>query len=83
MVRYIDDYRDRFGVEPICRVLPIAPSTYYEMKARQRDPERLPPRAIRDEQLMSFFAVMEPAVFGVMEPLFVADFQARTGTLFS
>jgi len=51
MVRYIDDYRDRFGVEPICRVLPIAPSTYYEMKARQRDPDRLPPRAICDEQL--------------------------------
>jgi len=51
MVRYIDDYRDRFGVEPICRVLPIAPSTYYEAKARERDPARLPPRAIRDEAL--------------------------------
>ena len=51
MVRYIDDYRSRFGVEPICRVLPIAPSTYYEMKARQRDPSRLPPRAVRDEEL--------------------------------
>ena len=51
MVRYIDVYRDRFGVEPICRVLPIAPSTYYEMKARQREPARWPPRAIRDEQL--------------------------------
>ena len=51
MVSYIDDYRDCFGVEPICRVLPIAPSTYYEMKARQRDPSRQPPRAIRDEQL--------------------------------
>jgi putative transposase len=51
MVRYIDDYRDRFGVEPICRVLPIAPSTYYEMKARERDPSRLPARAVRDEEL--------------------------------
>ncbi len=51
MVRYIDDYRERFGVEPICRVLPIAPSTYYEMKARQRDPSRLPRRAVRDEAL--------------------------------
>jgi transposase InsO family protein len=51
MVSYIDDYRDRFGVEPICRVLPIAPSTYYEMKARQRDLRRQPSRAIRDEQL--------------------------------
>jgi len=30
MVRYIDGHKDRFGVEPICAVLPIAPSTYYE-----------------------------------------------------
>ena len=51
MVSYIDEYKDRFGVEPICRVLPIAPSTYYEMKARQRDPSRVPPRAVRDEEL--------------------------------
>ncbi len=34
MVSYIGDYRGRFGVEPICRVLPIAPSTYYEMNGR-------------------------------------------------
>jgi putative transposase len=51
MVRYIDDYRDRFGVEPICKVLPIAPSTYYEQKAREREPERRPTRAKRDETL--------------------------------
>jgi transposase InsO family protein len=52
MVRYIDDYRHRFGVEPICKVLPIAPSTYYEQKAREADPERLPVRAKRDAWLM-------------------------------
>jgi transposase InsO family protein len=51
MVRYIDDHKDRFGVEPICAVLPIAPSTYYERKARQRDPACRPTRAIRDERL--------------------------------
>jgi transposase InsO family protein len=51
MVRYIDDHKDRFGVEPICAVLPIAPSTYYETKARQRDPDCRPTRAIRDERL--------------------------------
>jgi hypothetical protein len=34
MVAYIDAYRDRYGVEPICRELPIAPSTYYERKLR-------------------------------------------------
>jgi len=50
-VAFIDDYRDVYGVEPICRVLPIAPSTYYEQKARQADPSRLPPRVRRDAWL--------------------------------
>ena len=53
MVCYIDDYRHRFGVEPICKVLPIAPSTYYEYKAREADPERLSTRAKRDAWLMT------------------------------
>jgi putative transposase len=46
MTRFIDRHRDRFGVEPICRVLQVAPSSYYATKAR-------PPsaRAIRDAQL--------------------------------
>jgi hypothetical protein len=48
MVWFIDTYRGVYGVEPICAVLPIAPSTYYEHKARQADPERLPARARRD-----------------------------------
>ena len=51
MVSYIDENRDRFGVEPICTILPIAPSTYYEHKAKQRDPQRRSDRAKRDEQL--------------------------------
>ena len=51
MVRYIDDHKDRYGVEPICRTLPIAPSTYYEEKARERDPDRRPARYHRDEAL--------------------------------
>jgi transposase InsO family protein len=51
MVRYIDEHKDRFGVEPICKQLPIAPSTYYEMKAREADPMRLPARARRDAEL--------------------------------
>ena len=37
--------------EPICHYLPIAPSTYYEHKARQADPARLPPRVRRDAEL--------------------------------
>ena len=52
MVAFIDAHRNVYGVEPICALLPIAPSTYYEHKARETDPERLPPRAQRDATLM-------------------------------
>jgi putative transposase len=51
MVSFIDDHRETYGVEPICKVLPIAPSTYYEQKARQADRSRLPARARRDAVL--------------------------------
>jgi putative transposase len=51
MVSFLGTHRERYGVEPICRVLPIAPSTYYEYKARVGDPTRLPARARRDEVL--------------------------------
>ena len=51
MVSFIDDHREAYGVEPICAVLPIAPSVYYEQKARERDPSRLPARARRDAEL--------------------------------
>ena len=51
MVSFIDEHRDDYGVEPICAQLPIAPSTYYEHKAREADPERLPPRVQRDREL--------------------------------
>lgn len=52
MVAFIDAHRDLYGVEPICRQLPIAPSMYYEHKARQADPGRRPPRLRRDEALI-------------------------------
>jgi transposase InsO family protein len=51
MVSFIDDHRVEYGVEPICNQLPIAPSTFYEHKAREADPERLPDRAKRDNTL--------------------------------
>ena len=51
MVAFIDDHRAAYGVEPICAVLPIAPSTYYKAKAREADPSRLPARATRDAVL--------------------------------
>ncbi len=44
----IDEHRGEFGVEPICRMLGIAPSTYYAVKAREATPSE---RAVRDEEL--------------------------------
>ena len=51
MVTFIDEYRDVYGVEPICRMLPIAPSVYFEQKAREADPDRVPRRVARDAEL--------------------------------
>jgi transposase InsO family protein len=52
MVTFIDAHRAEYGVEPICAELPIAPSTYYELKARQADPDRQPARVRRDAELV-------------------------------
>ena len=46
MIAYIDAHRERFGVDPICRALQIAPRSYYAAKARPSSP-----RSVRDEQL--------------------------------
>ncbi|MGB5077515.1 MAG: IS3 family transposase [Sphingorhabdus sp.] len=51
MITFIDDNRGIYGVEPICKVLPIAPSTYHKHVAQQRDPGRLSARARRDKDL--------------------------------
>lgn len=48
MIAFIDEHRDEYGVEPICRVLPIAPSTYWERMAQRRDPSRQSARMRRD-----------------------------------
>jgi putative transposase len=57
---YIDEHRDRFGVEPICSVLQFAPRTYYAIKAR-------PPsaRALRDVELKPLIARVHRNNFGV------------------
>jgi putative transposase len=52
MIAFIDDHREAYGVEPICRVLPIAPSTYHAHAARRVDPGKLPARARSDAALM-------------------------------
>jgi transposase InsO family protein len=51
MIDFIDQHRAINGVEPICRVLPIAPSTYHAHAARRADPGKLPPRVRRDAAL--------------------------------
>lgn len=51
MTAFITEHRHAYGVEPICRVLPIAPSSYYTHAARQADPERQPDRWRRDRAL--------------------------------
>ena len=51
MIAFIDDHRQEYGVEPICKVLPIAPSTYRDHVARRADPGKLSARARRDMAL--------------------------------
>jgi putative transposase len=63
MVSFIDDHREHYGVEPICEVIPIAPSTYYAHRAQQRDPARLSARAQRD-------AVLRPEIERVWQENF-------------
>jgi transposase InsO family protein len=53
MVAFVDKHRDEYGVEPICDVLPIAPSTYYEHRSRAENPDLRPDREKRDEELRS------------------------------
>jgi putative transposase len=60
MIAYLHEHKDRFGVEPICRVLPIAPSTYYQHSKR-------PPsaRALRDAKLKAEITRVHAEHFGV------------------
>jgi putative transposase len=65
MIALIDDHRDAYGVEPICRVLPIAPSTYYVHAARRADPNQRPARAKRDDAMAVEIRRVFAANFGV------------------
>ena len=65
---FIDDHRDAYGVAPVCRVLPIASSTYYKHTARRQDTSRLSARAREDPVLEPGIArvfVENIAVYGV------------------
>lgn len=50
MSLFIDEHRETFGVQPICRVLQFAPSTYYAVKEQQRAPSK---RALSDRGLLA------------------------------
>jgi putative transposase len=65
MIAFIDDNRGTYGVEPICKVLPVAPSTYRDHAARRRDPARLSARARRDAALKIEVRRVFQANFGV------------------
>ena len=65
MIGFIDDHRGACGVEPICELLPIAPSTYHAHAARRTDPARLPARAGRDVVLATDIQRVFDANFGV------------------
>jgi putative transposase len=65
MIAFIDTHRDAYGVEPICKVLPIAPSTYHAHAARRADPDRQPARMRRDAVLRREIRRVWEANFGV------------------
>ena len=65
MIAFIDQHREVHGVEPICRVLPIAPSTYRTHAARRADPAKLSARARSDAALMVEIRRVFAANFGV------------------
>ena len=65
MIAFIDDHRDAYGVEPICRELPIAPSTYHAHAARRADPAKAPPRVRRDVVLRGEIRRVWAENFGV------------------
>ena len=65
MIAFIDDHREVYGVEPICGMLRIAPSTYHAHVAQRADPARASPRARQDLALMEQIRRVHAANFGV------------------
>lgn len=65
MVAFIDEHRDEHGVEPLCRFLQIAPSTYWRHMQLARQPERRSSRAIRDEHLKAEIVRVHTDNYGV------------------
>jgi putative transposase len=81
MIAFIDDQREVYGVEPICGMLRIAPSTYHARVARRTDPARASPRARQDLVLMAQIRRVHAANFGVYGARKVWRQLAREGTV--
>jgi putative transposase len=65
MMAFIDAHREDLGIEPICRELAIAPSSYHEHAARLADPGRRPARARRDDEMRAQIKRVHEASFGL------------------
>ena len=65
MIAFIDDHRAMYGVEPICRFLPIAPSTYHAHVAQRTDPAKASMRTKLDARLCADISRVFEANFGV------------------
>jgi putative transposase len=81
MIAFVDDHREIYGVEPICRVLPIAPSTYRAHVARRADPAKASARLRRDLVLSAQIRRVHEANFGVYGVRKVWRQLGREGTL--
>jgi hypothetical protein len=73
MMSFIDAHREDLGIEPICRELAIAPSSYHEHARRLADPGRRPARARRDDEIKAQIKRVHEASSGSME-------RAKSGT---
>ena len=65
MIAFVDDHRQAHGVEPICRLLPIAPQAYHAHVAARRDPAQASARARRDDALRAEIQRVFDENFGV------------------
>ena len=68
MVAFIDEHHEERGVEPICDILPVPPSTYYAHKAAQADPEKRSERARNDDTLSRSYGRFGMTITRSMEP---------------
>ena len=81
MVGFIDQNRQTWGIEPICDALPIAPSTYHEVKAGEADPSRLSARRRRDIELRTQIQKVWDENFQVYGPKKVWNQLRREGVI--